>query len=128
MKLQDQVCTLEQAKKLKEFGVAQKGYFQWQETTNSEPYVNHTVFGESTNENEYAAFTVAELGVMLPDVNILYDKLQPLLEAKYGDVNDDNMAVFFADIFKAKEVADWLIYLLQNNHITAEQVNQRLEK
>lgn len=85
MKLEDQVCTLEQAKRLKELGVkntALNYYYQYicnGETTYPVIPINNwtgykfeyddslvrALDGESSNEI-YAAYTVAELGEMLP--------------------------------------------------------------
>jgi len=86
MKLEEQVISLEVAKKLKGLGVKQESYFYW-----ADPYLDgHEVFsldvvvdwgyeeqlkdwinehdGENRlKENSYSAFTVAELGEMLPD-------------------------------------------------------------
>lgn len=84
MKLQDQVCTEQQAKRLHELGVAQQGYYCYaHRVINSKPAFN----GEMTEwEAEYSdvaepvetgvaiwdglpyacAFTVAELSIMLP--------------------------------------------------------------
>lgn len=74
MKLQDQVCTLEQAKKLKELGVSQTGRYSWfgfedkywVQTTKP---VGDEKLSYSADLERYkiaSAFTVAELGVMLP--------------------------------------------------------------
>lgn len=64
MKLEDQVCSLELAKKLKELGVKQKSLFSWVEILAFDAgwkieMVHAPVTGIS-------AFTVAELGEMLP--------------------------------------------------------------
>lgn len=64
MKLKDQVCTFEQAKRLKELGVSQCGYFVIGETQPDNPIESWTVEDEDTF---YSAFTVAELSIMLPD-------------------------------------------------------------
>lgn len=77
MTLENQVCSLELSKKLKELGVKQDGIFQWRKySLNPEPFV--IFFGEAQSGKElgilsgefeywYSAFTVAELGEMLPD-------------------------------------------------------------
>jgi hypothetical protein len=63
MKLEEQVVSLELAKKLKEMGVKQESYFGWDEFGNLndiyyyDKYPGHYFF---------SAFTVAELGEMLP--------------------------------------------------------------
>ncbi len=75
MKLSKQVCSLELAKKLKELGAEQDSLFWWQhqEAEQLDPistnkciedcwYITNT---QETNES-MSAFTVAELGEMLP--------------------------------------------------------------
>lgn len=70
MKLEDQVVSLELAKKLKELGVRQDGHFDWYEHEGI-PYVadfaNRYIDPLSGHHEKYcSAFTVAELGEMLP--------------------------------------------------------------
>lgn len=74
MKLQDQVCSLELAKRLKELGVKQDSLFYWRTFWNRykevEPEIKdtNTVFSVG-DEGWYitrSAYTVAELGEMLP--------------------------------------------------------------
>lgn len=72
MKLEDQVCSLEFAKRLKELGVKQNSYFywstpwprgsQWLDEKNSDYRLV-----EASNPDSCSAFTVAELGEMLPN-------------------------------------------------------------
>lgn len=65
MKLEDQVCSLELSKRLKELGVKQESIFWWP----GENPDYHPVRALSKNEpSDYwsSAFTVAELGEMLP--------------------------------------------------------------
>lgn len=77
MKIQDQVCTLEQAKKLKELGVEQESLFYYidnmvlglegikvKEQTKS--YKINGVVQDGGVVRYYSAFTVAELGELLP--------------------------------------------------------------
>lgn len=62
MTLSNQVVSLELAKRLKELGVNQESYFHWYD---SKPTAQlHT--GVFAGDWFYAAFTVAELGEMLP--------------------------------------------------------------
>ena len=73
MKLENQVCSLELAKKLKELGVKHEALFYY-----SKPYKIHvySVFrnvqtyslAAHTDSPPIAAFTVAELGEMLPPI------------------------------------------------------------
>jgi hypothetical protein len=68
MKLEDQVVSLELAKKLKELGVRQESAFYWRQE------IIGSVLGDDkrwvlkdwTNGDFLSAFTVAELGEMLP--------------------------------------------------------------
>lgn len=65
MKLEDQVCSLELAKRLKELGVKQVSYFYWIRINGAiERYVVYV--GRDQLEQEISAFTVTELGEMLP--------------------------------------------------------------
>jgi len=93
MKLEQQVCSLELAKKLKELGVKQESLFYWQRYTEKKTGIEEwdlALRGKHTRDNawscltgnyhdgrqwishwvekdeEYSAFTVAELGEMLP--------------------------------------------------------------
>lgn len=87
MELKDQVCALEYSKKLKELGVPQESLFWWQATYthplgyecedcskfkradgNFEPHPcgYHVAFYEDGKGFDISAFTIAELGEMLP--------------------------------------------------------------
>ncbi len=90
MKLEDQVISLDLAKRMKELGFVQESLWYWQEGTHYTTYVCNIVSSGISNSNkeawcgnreDYSAYTVAELGEMLPT---------PLLEkyhftcSKYG--------------------------------------------
>lgn len=64
MKLQNQVCSLKLAKKLKKLGVKQESLFWWNRTT-KRLYPSKIVWAGSA---WISAFTVAELGEMLPAI------------------------------------------------------------
>lgn len=71
MKLEQQVVSLELAKKLKELGVRQDSLFYWYLAKNVNnidlEYRPDSLAGHPTHKNNYcSAFTVAELGEMLP--------------------------------------------------------------
>ncbi len=86
MRLEDQVVGLELAKKLKELGVKQESLFYWQELElreweieqNVEKYVCVYSGDEPCLEEDISAFTVAELGEMLPDT------VRPQIGKLYG--------------------------------------------
>lgn len=64
MKLEQQVCSLELAKRLNKLGVEQESQFYWQRF-NSMGKQKWAV-SNTTNSHCVSAFTVAELGEMLP--------------------------------------------------------------
>lgn len=69
MKLENQVCSLELAKRLKELGVKQESLWWWECHYGSEPELRFVKKGKITETGDnwyYSAFTVAELGEMLP--------------------------------------------------------------
>lgn len=155
MKLQDQVCTLEQAKRLKDLGVKQKSLFYWH------PSFEPPVFGEkwttvagkqyqkslvcNDKKGSASAFSVAELGVMLPRYYPAWRCLeeggqnefwiatiigQPEgYEREKEDVYDIRTVAAFDRYGKtqAEAQASLLISLLETKTITAEEVNKRLE-
>jgi hypothetical protein len=75
MKLEDQVCSLELAKKLKELGVNQASLFWYKRwipekgSTYFPPEWKLSLYGTSTIDDYecISAFTVAELGMLLPN-------------------------------------------------------------
>lgn len=68
MKLEQQVCSLELAKQLKKLGVPQKGYFNWWQRIreDGDGWEWYVRTGGVIGESCYCAFTVAELGEILP--------------------------------------------------------------
>lgn len=75
MTLEQQVCSLDLAKKLKELGVKQESAFWWTRprdindiTALLEPSDTPTDWLEKFPLDKWSAFTVAELGEMLPNV------------------------------------------------------------
>jgi hypothetical protein len=69
MKLEQQVCSLELAKKLKELGIKQNGYFIWEwspKDKNPQLKRNMDCLKQWNNKFNCSAFTVAELGEILP--------------------------------------------------------------
>lgn len=71
MKLEQQVCSLELAERLKELGVKQESLFCWKHNTLSpDGPINEWVIsqfpGRMSSDYFIAAFTAAELGEMLP--------------------------------------------------------------
>jgi hypothetical protein len=130
MKLSDQVCTLEQAKKLKELDVIQGVSLFFYDVYDDQ--ANHVIKINSTPNDGYynaetcfSAFTSSELGVMLPKSSQLSTGF-----------NKDGRAVcrYTPVVFKsykgrteASVRAAMLILLLEKNLITVEEINKRLQ-
>lgn len=143
MKIQDQVCTREQGKRLHELGISNAAYFQW----GSKGEINEEWTIEGPEDDFVPAWTVAELGVMLPEWivrrRIEYRLLQWHNEPgkAFGVIDEYRLAYrrrkddIFGEIgdnisgpTEAQARAALLIYLLENKIITPESVNQRLEQ
>lgn len=119
MKIESQVCSLEQANRLYELGIKGPSEFYYRDNRKPETlrHVTQGFYGVS-------AFTVAELGVMLPPnfctkINtaghcICFDQwMDKNANKKFGDT-------------EAQARAAMLIHLLESNLVTAEDCNKRL--
>lgn len=156
MKLEDQVCSLELAQRLKELNVKQESLVYWlntqhcvhmkvkedgytvEEDENGQPIIDKIDYRielgnpfayNIDKENRWCAFTVAELGEMLPysidDGNTFYYpnytkhpkyyRIQLLAdETKFGS---KKMLESFIDDNEANARAKMLIYLIENGLI-----------
>lgn len=116
MKIENQLCTLEQAKRLKELElyyddpkyayIERLGEFKLNEVSEFNRWAYQYSDVSLRDRNFYSAFTVAELGVMLGDQTA--------------------MVIESVDRTEAESRAAHLIWLLEEKHLTAEEVNQRL--
>ncbi len=114
MKLKDQVCSLELAKKLKELGVPQTGlYFHVQQEGQNPTIVPKWRAKRilSWHKEIVSAYTVAELGEMLPKVTSMGNTFEYWFCNYDGHVTQANN--------EADARAKMLIYLLENNLIQA---------
>jgi len=168
MKLIDQVCTLEQAKRLKELGIVQgRSYAAWIKNLcyndtefHFEP-VNYPGCSNEGYENfgkgclqGYSAFTVAELGAMLPDYtphlgNLEIGKCETdhitlkrhakgWWNVSYWTWTGESKGGVWVPEQKSNHLhqagtlsqamATMLIYLLENNLVKVEDVNNRLKQ
>ena len=128
MKLEDQVCSLDLANRLKELGCIQKSTFYWAHYVgylkNKDTWVLVRAtdqWGEDVSEY-FAAFTVAELGEMLP-LFIVSGKTDRQPEFKkflcFEGAREDRLFIpdkrFIADAeTEADARAKMLIYLTSN--------------
>jgi len=161
MKIEEQVCTLEQAKKLKELGVTYTdanycylensgggiefgdvGFMFQHHCDDYQISVHPQGFDESFKEQSWPAFTVAELGVMLPhryQSQRLDENTINLHKFTHWCIDTDfnsecevcsecatNIVHEAKGNSEAEARAAMLIYLLENNLITPEEVNNRL--
>lgn len=151
MKLENQVSNLELSKRLKELGVKQESLFYWyrmsrgmfalgdaSDVMNNGEQINKTT---APQWEEYSAFTVAELGEMLPE--FIWDKSEKdkrksikkyfmsfvsdddnIKKVVYKSNNDDGMddGWIVCDDENAHTEADarvkMIIYLIENKLIT----------
>lgn len=119
MKLENQVVSLDLAKNLKELGVKQESYFSWAEYTDED---GHQVVGIVTNPGTYSAdyysaFTVAELGEMLPTKNENWQTSKAYNDKWFIVDYKNSIKPMYADT-EADARAKMLIYLLENKLIT----------
>lgn len=127
MKLEDQVCSLELAKRLKEIGVKQESYFYYTTCNDCTKEYGSQEWsleeGISHGEN-ISAFTIAELGEMLPsligpdlDYYLKIDKVKDGWLVAY--VKNDNLPpLAFYDGTKEADVrSKLLIHLIENKLI-----------
>jgi hypothetical protein len=123
MKLQSQVCTLEQSKRLKELGIIQESYLYHYFFDNvprnlSGQWKLHHEYHK--NFEHYSAFNVAELGVMI-------GRGTRMAEAHWQWLIDCvNSGCSGTVSYNAVALAGFIITQLENNLTTPEEVNTRL--
>lgn len=123
MKIEQQVCSLELAKRLKELGVKQESLFHWQHklggSSESDAGKDILVYGRYGYHcvEVASAFTSAELGEMLPPGPTEHVKV-----AKSVDYPDLWMCWMRGhverDVNEADARAKMLVWLIENNLIT----------
>lgn len=128
MKLENQVCSLESAKKLKELGVEQNSLLYWEYCNRFNKWqIEYDIFDGDKGmrgEGDVSAFTVAELGEMLPkhiDKHGWRHHFQILhLSDKFWEVSYVNNECIVKHILSETEAearAKILIYLYENKLI-----------
>lgn len=115
--LEKQVCSRELAEKLNEYGVPQESYFQWLNgiltTYDIREVARFENNAHSTKNTFYSAFTVAELGEMLPHFAHSWNTGTEWIASWKPTGHPSFIATSEADA-RAK----MLLYLLQNKLIT----------
>lgn len=123
--LTQQVSSLELSQKLKELGVNQESLFYWRKKNSTEYVLSYYLSiplspVEMEESGRYvSAFTVAELGEMLPEYGCETMKVgNNRWRVTYPcELWEDNQALFEADT-EADARAKMLIYLLENKLMT----------
>ena len=135
MKLEQQVCSLDLAKRLKEFGVKQESYFYWWTKDWNDREVKPAIHTSSRVQSGnstipvpdcYSAFTVAELGEMLPDIvgdawlMCSFCKNAGKYDVEYVQWVNSSLHHIYSERGEneADARAKMLIYLLENKLIT----------
>lgn len=148
MKIEQQCATLEQSKRLKELGVSQsalhsyqvdammlsfdKGIHKATELQPTEEAVDHAAKWDN-EANIFSAFSCAELMEAL-DMRMFFLQIAPPIFFNIGysfHIHMDSVKAFQEmttgpAMTSAEGMAALLIHLLENNHITASEVNDRL--
>jgi len=134
MKLENQVCTLEQARKFDELGLKLDSYFVWTEQYgNSEAEYAiwirkplESILKTRTDYKKYSAYSCAELGVLLP-ATIITDKFDGEQEW-WLNIDTEEGRRFYTGYdeeivdskHEAHAKADLFIYLLKEKIINPE--------
>lgn len=155
MKLENQLILIDQAKKLKELGVAQLGVFSWLYSPSNEHYVishqpvealellaqsnrKSREWQERIEKGIFSAFTCAELGIMLPDyITVDFYRMHmheikqdqnskpAIFSVTIGKFEDHDVPTFTSEC-ETFARCNLLIHLIENKFITVEEVNKRL--
>ena len=137
MQIENQVSSVEQSKKLKELGIIQKVANYFWDTADNQLY--RCADGSATDIGCCAAYTVAELGIMLPEFSYSW---------RGRGVNDVNYACVTSDQPPSDDEIDYLldksevaikkteaearaaklIQKIESGELTAAEVNARLKE
>jgi hypothetical protein len=127
MKLENQVCNLEQAARLKELGVKQDSHFFWVNRKEKSKLVYAKNIECLETLPICSAFTISELGQMLDsETGTQRNGSEDSGYANWEWVDNSNqlgMGMFATEV---EARADMLITLLQKNLIQVETCNERL--
>ncbi len=133
MKLEDQVCDLEYAKKLRELGVEKESLFYWYKLNDDIDWqlvMHDKLYQIVKSNNVIPAYTVAELGALLPDClyahsasgidrPIIMNKVDGIFSV--GILNSNRQCnPIFADKKEANARVLMLIYLIENGLVKVE--------
>lgn len=128
MKLEQQICSLELAKKLKALGVKQESIWWWHKVGNKAGLDLAWKGTQRTGPKLYSAFTVAELGEILPESFQCWKWIRErTLRQEGGEIvwncltsetTTDGQGTVMVASTEADARAKMLIYLLENKLLT----------
>jgi hypothetical protein len=131
MKLEQQVCSLELAKRLKELGAIQESVFAWSRPSHVEDFQiirmanceavvweNRTSTDGTIREKIISAFTVAELGEMLPKFYATYKESGSAHLWRCQDTLSDGGEPYIRSENEADARAKMVIHLIENKLLT----------
>jgi hypothetical protein len=127
LKSENQVCSFELSQELEKLGVKQNSIFYWRKYSLCKNTDLYYIPNKETDllilsgklEYNYSAFTVAELGEILPvgvDITKVWDRPK-LLVNKFWEIKFEGIDYIFEDKNIVNAMAKMLIYLLENNLI-----------
>lgn len=132
MKVEDQVCSLEQGLKLKRLRISTDSLFVHDELPfdSGTSVIRLRLNGNQNYSGNPPAFTVAELGVMLPTDCYSYvsDDGKSWFCLKDGDEEKYELYDFTESPTESQARAKRLIELLEAERTTPEEVNNRLNQ
>lgn len=130
MNLEQHVCSIELALRLKALGMGQTSLCYWYQNEGIKPRVTMTLTQHSQRHapQDIAAFTVSELGEMLPPTirfknqgHLWIRKLRTAWQAGY--LSDDHTWETCAQSdTEADALAKLLIWLIENGHVSVEEL------
>jgi hypothetical protein len=117
MKLEEQVCSLDIAKRLKDLGTNQESLWYWLPNTNAtrgqpEMVVAHSSLPDYQRADFFSAFTVAELGEMLPPLSEGYRSVDGRWVYSHESLPKTDNAI--KGVSEADARSKLLIYFLQS--------------
>jgi hypothetical protein len=130
MKLENQVCSIEQGKKLTELGITAQSLF-WH-TVNIDPITPKDIMQKWQHSHfaiseKYPAFTLSELGQMLDSETYTQRTGSEYSEyANWEWINDGNETASGVYATEVEARAEMLITSLTNGSMSAETCNSRL--
>lgn len=119
MKIEEQVCSLELAKCLKELGVKQESHFYYEWYSDSAYSLGHLLIEDyAPGATMISAFNVSELGEMLPFFWDSGKRIDDYICRVFEKNVSDTIASFGSSEADAR--AKMLIYLIENGLINSQ--------